>query len=228
VLYHFTPVSSNAKTGPIPVSTTSAESCPPTCPFISAGCYAKSGPLALHWNKVTQGARGGSLEELCAAVVALPANQLWRHNQAGDLPGQAGAIDAAALRALVAANVGRRGFTYTHKPVLTGKTAAANRKAIRAANARGFTVNLSANTLAQADELAALDIGPVAAVVPQDTLDKFTTPGGLPGVVCPAQTRENINCARCGLCARQERRDLVIGFRPHGTGAKKADAVARG
>ncbi|MEG0068146.1 MAG: hypothetical protein RR740_26515, partial [Pseudomonas sp.] len=66
--YHFTRVSGNAKTGPIPVTTTSADSCPPSCSFKGNGCYAESGPLALHWKAVTAGKRGGSLDELCTKI----------------------------------------------------------------------------------------------------------------------------------------------------------------
>lgn len=227
-LYHWTPKSANAKTGPIPVSTTSAATCPPECPFADGGgCYAESGPLALHWRKVTAGARGGSLADLCASVAALPDGALWRHNQAGDLPGAGSAIDAAALGALVAANTGRRGFTYTHKPVTAGPHAAANRDAIAAANAAGFTVNLSANSPAHADTLAALNIAPVCAVIPADMPERATTPAGRPIVACPAQTRDGISCATCQLCARRDRRGVIVGFYAHGSGARKADATAR-
>lgn len=228
MLYHLTLKSTNAKTGPIPVSTTSAESCPPECPFIGAGCYAKSGPLALHWAKVTAGSRGDSFDALCSSVAAFPSGTLWRHNQAGDLPGTGSAVDGKALRALTKANAGRRGFTYTHKPVLSGPRAAANRKVIAAANVAGFTVNLSANNPAQADALAALGIAPVACVIPSDMPEKALTPEGRTIVACPAQTRDNVTCASCGLCARRERRDIIIGFYAHGSGAKKADAIARG
>ena len=55
---HITARSGNAKTGPIPVTTTERASCPTTCPFYDKGCYAKSGPLALHWRKVSDGERG--------------------------------------------------------------------------------------------------------------------------------------------------------------------------
>ena len=96
--YHFTRVSSNAKTGPIPVTTTSAGSCPPTCSFKGNGCYAESGPLALHGRALTNGKRGGTLAELCEKVAALPRHQLWRHNQAGDLPGFGGDLDPGAVR----------------------------------------------------------------------------------------------------------------------------------
>lgn len=226
-LYHWTAKSANAKTGPIPVSTTSAATCPPECPFQGSGCYAESGPLALHWRKVTAGDRGDTLAALCASVAQLPAGALWRHNQAGDLPGIGSAIDAPALAAIVAANTGRRGFTYTHKPVESGKHAADNRAAIAAANGAGFTVNLSANSLAHADTLAALDIAPVCAVIPSDTPERATTPAGRTVVACPAQTREGISCATCQLCAKRDRRGIIIGFYPHGSGAKRADAVTR-
>ena len=46
----WTAKSSNKKTGPMPVSTTSSETCPTTCPFKGNGCYAESGPLAFLWH----------------------------------------------------------------------------------------------------------------------------------------------------------------------------------
>lgn len=224
---HFTHISSNAKTGPIPVSTTSADTCPDACPFKRVnddenGCYAAYGPLALHWKKVTTGQRGNEYDSFLSLVRALPDGQLWRHNQAGDLPGLGDSIDSAALAALVAANTGKRGFTYTHKPM-----SADNQTAVAHANQSGFTVNLSGNNLAHADELAALDVGPVVSVVPQDTPHKFQTPAGRNGVICPAQTRDNVSCATCQLCARSNRNGLIIGFLAHGSGAKKAEKIAR-
>jgi len=69
---------------------------------------------------------------------------LWRHNEAGDLPGEGDDIDVPKLRALVQANRGKRGFTYTHKPVLDNPQ---NAVAIKCANQNGFTVNLSADSI---------------------------------------------------------------------------------
>jgi hypothetical protein len=229
--FHFVRESSNEKTGPIPVTTTSADTCPDACPFKRGpdgvhGCYADGGPLGMHWARVTAGERGGTLADLCADVEALPDGQLWRHNQAGDLPGINGAIDAAALRAIVKANNGKRGFTYTHKPVT-----ARNVALVREANEAGFTVNLSANSPAHADALLEHGV-PVVAVVPSDTPERFTTPAGNPGIVCPAQTRDGISCADCGLCQKKRRtpkapKGLVVGFRAHGSSHKRADAIAR-
>lgn len=111
--YHFVKVSANSKTGPIPVTYSERETCPPSCPHYRADCYAEDYYTRMTWDKVTQ--RGGDLAALCDAVAALPEGQLWRHNVAGDLMGEGEHVDAAALGELVRANIGRRGFTYTHK-----------------------------------------------------------------------------------------------------------------
>ena len=86
--YHMTLVSGNTKVGPIPVTTTSKDSCPSTCSFKGNGCYAEGGHLAIHWNRLSAGqsSRELNLEQLCGAIKSLRFKQLWRHNQAGDLP----------------------------------------------------------------------------------------------------------------------------------------------
>ena len=219
-----TMVSRNAKTGPIPVSTTSAETCPPTCPFTDkGGCYAGNGPLNLFWQKVTARKLGASWDEFTKQVAKLGRGALWRHNQAGDLPGDGFAIDSAALAKLVRANKGKRGFTYTHYDSLANE---GNRDAIAHANANGFTINLSANNLAHADSLAALEIAPVAVVLPSNVTGnvKLATPQGRKVVVCPATYRDNVSCASCGLCALQ--RDAIVGFPAHGVQKRKADVIA--
>ena len=91
-----TPISSNIKTGNIPVTYSTAEWCPDSCPlkpYIDATtgkrkspCYAGNGHTAIHWNKVTAGERGGSWNDLCTNVRRLPKGGIWRHNVAGDLP----------------------------------------------------------------------------------------------------------------------------------------------
>jgi hypothetical protein len=214
---HITMKSANAKTGPIPVSTSSADTCPGSCPFKKQGCYADSGPLALHWAKVTAGDRGMPWSEFCDVIAALPADQLWRMNQAGDLPGIGESVDPVALGQLVAANAGRRGFTYTHKH---SKDAL---HWVRHANDRGFTVNLSANDLQHADQLADTQAGPVVVVLPIDAPQQTITPAGRKVITCPATYREDVSCATCQLCQRQ--RDTIIGFPAHGTGKAKVEKV---
>jgi len=213
----FVKKSANAKTGPIPVTYTERASCPPSCPHIGADCYAEAFHTRLAWNRAAQGIQWA---QLCDSVAALPAGQLWRHNVAGDLPGTGEDVDAVALGQLVAANTGRRGFTYSHK-----KSAQAIHW-IRAANQWGFTVNLSADDAGEADKLAELGAGPVVAIVPIDTPDKSRTPAGRPIVICPAQSRDAVTCESCRLCAVPDRK-VIVGFRAHGFREKITDARAR-
>lgn len=230
--FHVTPRSANAKTGPIVVTTSSGTTCPPACP-LKRTCYAKGGPLALHWAAVTRGERGEPwkrfLADLSDALAKAPRGQVWRHNQAGDLPGAGDRIDREALAALIATNAtaDARGFTYTHKPLIAadarGKAAlaAANLAAVVEANANGFTINASANNLAHVDALADVIDGraPIVVVVAADAPPTLSTPAGRKVVVCPAQQREGVTCATCRLCARADRK-VVVGFRAHGTGAR--------
>jgi len=205
---HLTLKSANVKTGPIPVSTTERDSCPSDC-SMRGECYAASGPLALHWAAVSMKTRGTSWEEFCSTIARLPDNQIWRHNQAGDLPQQNGTIDAAKLGQLVAANKNKRGFTYSHH------RDAASINWIRHANAWGFTVNLSANDLNDADYLADQNAGPVVVVLPSTQNENTKTPAGRPVVVCPATQRDDVSCATCQLCQRQ--RSTIVGFPAHGS-----------
>lgn len=217
--------SRNSKVGPIPVSTSTRESCPPACGMYAKGCYAAGGPLAIHWRKVTEGYVGNDWQAFVAQIATLPEGQAWRHNQAGDLPGYGNAIDGGKLSALVDANRGRMGWTYTHKPM----DSVDNRAAVKNANDNGFAVNLSADTLAMADTLANLAIAPVVVVL--DAVDgekaDTVTPEGRRVVTCPATYRDNITCAKCLLCARINRQ-TIVGFPAHGTYKKAAAAVARG
>jgi hypothetical protein len=226
---HLTLSSSNAKTGPIPVSTSPGSTCPPACPFLGEGCYADSGPLKIHWSQVSSGQCGEPWAVFLSRVRSLPESQLWRHNQAGDLPGAGNRIDSVRLNQLASASAGRRGFTYTHKPVIatTGVPAEvvqANRKAVKSAVAQGFVVNLSGNNVEHADRLARTGL-PVATVVPPGSPARFVTPGGNKVVICPAQRSETTTCATCRLCSRAGR-GFIIGFLPHGTGHKKVSQVA--
>jgi ferredoxin len=215
----FVAKSANAKTGPIPVTYSQSRTCPDACPLKDAGCYASAGfHTRLAWKRADAALTFTAFLE---RVRELAPGTLWRHNVAGDLPGDNDAIDRFALSALANANRGRRGFTYTHKPMT-----AANAAAVRDANAAGFTVNLSADNLDEADELAALGIAPVVVILPSDAPASLKTPAGRTVQVCPAVTGARASCAECGACSSASRR-AIIGFPAHGTQAKRADAVAR-
>jgi hypothetical protein len=175
----------------------------------------------LFWGKVDRGQAGVEWSEFCGQIEALPEGQLWRHNQAGDLPTVDGVnINHEEVAQLLVANQGRNGFTYTHHNPAQGF----NGKIIKAANEQGFTINLSGNNLAHADELAALGCGPVVAVVPEDHPEHSTTPEGRKVVVCPEQTGKAKSCAECKLCQKANRA-VVVAFRVHGVSKRKALAI---
>lgn len=219
-LFHLTLRSTNAKVGPIPVSTSPRQTCPDSCPMKAGGCYA-NGTLRWHWNAVSEGKRGVQWSDFLDQIKALPAGQLWRMNQAGDLPGEGDTLDLEDFEALCSANEGKRGFTYTHKPLRSEL----EREFVAMANVTGFTVNLSANSPADADRRAEQNCGPVATIVPTGTPATSYTPKGRKIIICPAQQRDDITCASCQLCARANR-SVIVGFLPHGNGARKVNAIA--
>lgn len=216
-----TMVSSNAKTGPIPTTTSERASCPTTCPFYDKGCYAKSGPQAIHWRKVSEGERGLPWDEFVKAVRKINRNQLWRHNVSGDLPHNNGNIDYLKLRQLIDANKGRRGFTYTHHALNCDH----NVIAVQNANALGFTVNASCESVEVADKVMTDCEIPAVAVVPSDKTERFyRTESGRKVITCPATVHDNVTCATCGLCAQADR-EFIIAFPAHGTAKKTVNAI---
>lgn len=267
-LVKFVLKSGNAKTGEIPVSMTDRSTCPDSCSFKGKdgsghlrGCYAEGWPLSQHWTDVET--KGVTWEAFCRQVAALPDGQLWRANQAGDLQGKGNTLDREALASLVEANRGKRGFTYTHKPVTiddlrraeylrlesTGmdpveasRRAAAmlispaemqglrdNRAAIADANLRGFTVNVSRDSLDAVDDIGIGSI-PVVCVLPapakgEKQVKVTYTPKGNRVVTCPATYRDEVSCKTCELCQRADR-NYAIGFPAHGIAKKVAGQTA--
>ena len=228
---HFISRSSNSKTGAIPVTYTQRASCPYECPLQGdMGCYAEDFYTRMTWDKVDAGTYGTPWNVFTDKVRALPDLQLWRHNVGGDLPKQTSTstststtapapsmIDTEKLAALVAANKGKRGFTYTHYP-----DTAHNLAAIRHANDNGFTINLSANDLDHAVRLAKHGL-PVVTLVPVDWDTKTVMHEGLKIVTCPATYRDEVTCATCKLCAVSTR-DCVVAFPAHGSRKNKVTA----
>ncbi len=223
-MFHITPKSKNVKVGKMAVTTSTATTCPTSCPFKSNGCYADSGPLKLHWDKVTREERGDDWSTFIDKIKDLPTGSKWRHNQAGDLPGDMEKLDDEKCIQLAKANKGKRGFTYTHYDVLDNFQ---NAITVNIMNHLGFTVNVSANNLEHADKLCDLDIAPVATVLPIEQTTNTVTPKGRKVVVCPATYKDDVSCASCMLCEKWDR-DVVVGFPAHGTSKKKAAMVAAG
>lgn len=221
--YQFVAKSGNETTGPIPIVTAGRQSCPPSCPLYDNGCYADLGPISLKWRAITEGRKGDPWEYFLPFIRTIRRGRLWRWGDAGDLPGEGEEIDAEKLAELVEANKDRRGFAYTHKPVMTHP---ANLAAVRAANEGGFTVNLSADDLEEADALAETGL-PVVVLLPHNHVGTTKTPAGRTVCVCPAKVEGSaITCFDCGLCQIQKRN--IVGFPAHGTKWKLVDVIAKG
>ena len=226
--FTFTRSSKNEKTGNIPVVYISRNSCPPSCGFYNDGCYARGGMVRMHWDRV--GENGITFKALIKEIKKLPNNQLWRYGVAGDLPGEKENVDLEMLKRLVAANTGKKGYAYTHK----NPRIVENNIGIAYANANGFTINLSSNNAAEADEYLKMNIAPVVTLMPVDTGAEWKTsktPEGNLIVRCPAEYNEKTNCSNCGgvngaLCSRRDRK-YVIGFTAHGAAKNKASAIAK-
>jgi hypothetical protein len=198
--------SHNRKTGNLVVSMTDRSSCPLSCPLYNRGCFAEFHWMRKHWLGIP--ATGMPWDRFCSQVAALPPGSAWRHNEAGDLPGKGDEVDLRALGLLVEANTGRRGFTYTHKPMTP-----ALRTALRSARRAGFAVAVSTLGLRAADGAAKLWGLPAVAVVPDSLPVARRTPAGRRVVVCNGG--HGTTCERCGLCAQPDR-DVVVAFRAHG------------
>lgn len=217
--YKFTKVSRNSKLGPIPMVMSSPDTCPHLCPLKGQGCYAEQGPVLWQWCKVSD-----SLEETCANIRELPKDTLWRYGVAGDLPSQDQVhVDAEAADRLARANRGKRGFLYTHYD----PTIPANRDVIFRLIQSGLTVNLSADSLDDADRKVNLGLAPVVTLLPKDAGPVTYTPEGRRVVRCPATANKKITCSSCGICQKAER-SAIIGFPVHGSRWKAAERVFTG
>lgn len=226
----------NRKTGPMMVTTSPRSTCPLSCPlrkdsasFSAGACYAEHGFIGGYlWTSLDRTPAGTAFQKgrikvfdfaaLLAAIRRVPKGQVWRHNQAGDLPTpNQRDICADRLRKIVQANRGRRGFTFTHYDVIDNRR---NRQLVAFANRNGFTINLSANDLEHADQLAETRSGPVATLLPVDQSANTVTPKGRKVVICPAISRPGVTCLSCQLCSRASR-NAIVGFPAHGAGKEK-------
>jgi hypothetical protein len=218
--FHLTLRSSNVKTGPIPVSSSPRATCAPSCPFLKNGCYGESYPMKFHWDKVSDGTRGVSAPEFFRLIAALLPGTYWRHNQIGDLPANLGRISRRFLRGLVAANKGKRGYTYTHHNLSLGE----NLSLLRSANRQGFTVNISTETESAADSAIAAGLPAVLTVPSTEQRKVWQTAAGNRVVTCPAQRVEDLTCMACELCHKRPSK-LIIAFLAHGSGKNKVNAA---
>jgi hypothetical protein len=185
-----------------------------------AGCYSESGPSLIQWKKTEKIETSISFEQYLGELGKIEKGRLSRYGVAGDLPGVGDVLDVSKLDQLTRAARRIQLFAYTHKPLASFS----EQEAVAAANARGFTINLSADSLQEADRKAALGVAPVVTLLPSDSPTKgLRTPEGRKVIVCPNVTHGK-TCLECRLCAIPDR-VAVIGFPSHGTRKRVVDAM---
>jgi len=207
-----TPVSGNAKTGPIAVTGRDRSTCPTTCTFYNNGCYT-TGRIDAYYKR-TQ--RDWTVTEAKQALATAKSDRL-RDRVDGDVLTN-GKIDRSYLRDLtkVALSVGFRWiWGYTHVQQVTAADVP-----------DGYVMNASCET---ADDVAwAIDRG-LPAVIASDTVKHGDRIHGRPVIQCPATRADAINCGNCGggsgpICARPGR-DAIVLFPLHGVTVNKARAA---
>lgn len=212
-MFHLSPQTHNAKTGPLATTTSPKSTCPKTCPWMgNGGCYAAFGPIRFHWEKVSAGERGTDFETHLLELKALPRQQFVRLNQAGDLPGNGFKLNKEMTRQILEAASWRRiAWVHTHYNDYE------SRRWFCTLGTGYATVNISCDSPAHADRLWGKGL-PLTCIVPENVKVQ-KTPKGRRIVLCPAQSIPGVTCFNCGnghpLCWRKDR-SYIIGFYPHG------------
>ena len=217
--FHLSRVSSNKKTGPIAVTTTSKNSCSASCGMREA-CYAMNGHLGMHWAKVSNGSRSSEWRKHLADLASLPFGSPLRLNQAGDLVASAsGRLSRTFIDGLLSVVKSRRlqAWTYTHHDHTVGD----NGKLLRRANREGLRINVSTETEESADRAIASGLPAVLAVSSKETRTVWRTPDRNLVKVCPAQLRDT-DCNRCMLCHKRGSK-VIIAFLAHGSRKSRAN-----
>lgn len=217
---HVTARSGNAKTGDIPVTYRPMTTCEPTCPFLPSGdiggCYGTGrifGMAAKYAATVSVDSVRTKLRK------RNPAARFMRDRVVGDVVTESGAIDHAYIRTIAAlareADLIPFGYTHAWRRMTSDDVAEIA--------ATGYVINASCESRDDVRHAVALGMPTVIASDIVDDGETFTRPDGttLRIVTCPAQSRDDVTCASCGLCTRPERR-AVVRFNIHGTARKRA------
>lgn len=209
--------SRNTKTGNIPVTYRDMEeTCPRECPFFNNGCYGDGrikSRARKHAKQVTQESALSTLSKRDKSA------RLLRDRVVGDILTD-GKIDMDYVLgiAAVARQSSLIAFGYTHAWRRLTK------RMIKSITASGYVMNASCETV---DDVASALAAGLPAVITNDDIDDGTMIDGKRVITCPAQTRDDVTCASCGLCAKPDRK-AVIRFLVHGPSKNRARAAIAG
>jgi len=213
-------ISHNKKTGPVSGTYAAQRSCPPTCPFLTEGCYGESGRVGIHTAKLNKHAESVNADSMDIAKAEADAidgltglMDLRVHVVGGcKTEKEAKLVGDAASRFM-----GRRrktdAWTYAHAW-----------KTIKRAAWGAMSVLASCHTKAEVKQ--AMKRGYAASIVTAKMPEKAFTEDGITYVPCLEQSK-GITCVECRLCLDDKNllaKKIVIVFELH-TAAKKAFAA---
>lgn len=216
-----TRVSGSRKLGPISATHVAQLSCPTTCAFINAGCYAEDAHLSAYVTKrLNRGVDPDITKTMIAsieaeAIDALSGDRDLRLHVVGDSTTVNGTKKIAAAGERYMARGGRKAFTYTHawRSVPRSAWGAVSVLAscetegdVREAHARGYATVL---------------------VVGEHVTERRHRREGIDLLPCPQETR-GVTCAECRLCmddARLRDEGCTIAFAVHGSPASRNKAL---
>lgn len=208
--------SNNRKTGAIPVTYRPMTTCPTDCPFLPTGeiggCYGTGRLFGM------AGKLAGDLDvEAATWKVRLGKDRAARYLRdrvVGDVVTDAGTLDRDYIEGIAAVALENKlvPFGYTHAwRTFTPDDVIFLRK-------NGYVMNASTETYADAQR--AVDLGLPVVIVDDDT-EEGATVAGRRLITCPAEVRDDVTCASCGLCAKPDRQ-VIVRFTTHGNVRKRA------
>lgn len=220
--YQFVANSHNKKTGAMPVTSTSSNSCPVSCGLYN-DCYGKSSYTRIQWDKLDK--KGIDFNQLCNLISSLRKNSPIRFNVVGDLSNNNGVVDSVKLIKLanIVKNRALDMILYTHLELFY-----LNVKAFQLAFSKGLNINISCETIEKAKK--ALNYGLNAVIVlPIGSINKVLKVDNLVIVRCPNEYNAKIQCVNCMLCSknRVEKR-VVVAFTAHSTTKKRLSEKLQG
>ena len=204
---------SDRKLGECSATHASQHSCPKSCPWFNAGCYAEQGPQGIWSRKLNANAvtdPQAIAEAEAQGIRALTGKRRLRLHIVGDATTNEAARILASASAEHTAKHGKEVWTYTHGD--TDREAWGDISVLR-----------SVETVEGAQ--AAHDKGfAVAMVVPEFADTKpYDLGNGFTGVPCLHQTGSTPDCNTCGLCTKDtllHAKKRVILFAAHGSKKK--------
>ena len=203
--------SKNGKTGDVPQTYTTGNTCPSSCWWRANGaCYAKSGHCALHWQDKAGIGQWFTVDQLKKELKhKVVPGALIRHNVAGDIAVAGGSqIDNDLLSNLTKAYKGFKAYSYTHCPPTKD-----NLKAVKKANKGGFVVSFSCEKIETVKAARAAGLPAVLAVASmvknKRVIDEITF------IKCPNAVDPRVKCRDCQKCADPKRKSVIV-FPCHG------------